>query len=128
MKVISLSPIHLRILLMGLCAVFTIASAFAEGRVFLALVAAAGVVVIVLRMMNLKGHPPAQRFALSCLMGAIFAISAWKEHWGWIAIVAFAVSPVLLGLMGFMKRSAQVGGPDLDPETGDTSTIRGPRL
>jgi len=92
----AISPTLLRILLIGLCAVFTISSAFAEGSAFIALIATALGFVIALRLTNLRGYPPATRLALTCLLCAIFVISGWKKHWVGFAVVAFAVCTVLI--------------------------------
>jgi hypothetical protein len=122
MKVNSLSPIHLRMLLSGLCAVFAIGSAFAEGRAFLALVAAALGVVIILRLITLRTPEPATRFALSCLLGTIFVIVAWKKHWVGAAIVAFAVCSVLIGLQGLAMFRARPTPDEGRPGAGGSNS------
>ena len=108
-----LSPIRLQVVLVGLCAVFVMASLFAESRALLITTAAALGVVIVLRLANPRSHPPAIGFALSCLLGTIFANIAWKQHWGGVIIFVFAGCPVLVGLVKFLKtrESGQAGGP-----------------
>jgi hypothetical protein len=112
----QLSPIRLQVMLVGLCAVFVIGSFFAESRALLITTAAALGVVLVLRLVNPRSHPPAIGFALSCLLGTIFANIAWKEHWGGVIIFVFGACPVLVGLVKFLKtRESGAGGRAAHP-------------
>jgi uncharacterized membrane protein HdeD (DUF308 family) len=112
MKMMQLSPIRLQGMLVGLCVVFVIYSYFAESRALLISTAAALGIVLVMRLINPRSHPPAIGFALSCLLGAISANIAWKNHWGGVIIFVFAACPVLVGLVKLVKTS-RAGGPGL---------------
>lgn len=112
MKLFSLSPIRQQAVLVGLCAIFVVASVFAEGRALFISTVLALAVVFVLRLINPRRHPPAIGFALSCLLGGILANIAWKKQWGWKVIAAFAVSSVLVGLIRYLKAPGEGGaGP-----------------
>jgi hypothetical protein len=116
LKGISLSSIRMQMTLVGLCAVFVIASFFLKGRAFLALIAAALAIVFMLRLINLRRYPPVISLALSCLLGAILASAAWKKHWAVMA--AFAAFIVLMGFIRYLKTPATPAAPGPPPLTG----------
>jgi hypothetical protein len=101
MKTIQPSSVRIQMALIVLGVISVATSVVTEGRTFLALIAVGLAVIVILRLVNLRGLPPSIRLAFSCLFAEIFAISAWKKHWG--ILFVFAAGFVLLGLVSYLK-------------------------
>jgi hypothetical protein len=102
MKEGTASPVGLRTALLGLCALIVIASAFAEERLFHALLIAGFGLIVILRMICRASRYDAVRYALGSLAFAMLTLTAWKGHREGIAFV-FAACSVLVGFISFMK-------------------------